>query len=138
MKQGKGLLLKASLVAAFALLPFASGAQAYPSKAVSLIVTVPAGGSIDAMARTIAPELGRALGHPVVVENRAGASGNIAADFVARAPADGHTLLITSSSTLTLNAHVYKSIPFNPEKSFAPIVMPARLNMILAVHPPAP
>ncbi len=135
MMTGGSTVMRMAALAFLAIVQSMAVAQQFPSKAVNLVVTVPAGGSIDAMARTIAPELARALGQPVLVENRAGASGNIAADFVARAPADGHTLLITSSSTLTLNAHVYKSVPFNPEKSFVPIVMPARLNMILAVHP---
>ncbi len=118
-----------------ALLPVAALAQAYPSKPVNLVVTVPAGGSIDAMARALATELTPALGQPVVVANRAGAGGNIAAEYVAKSAADGYTLMITSSSTLVLNPFVYKSIPFDPVKSFEPIVIPARLNMILVAHP---
>jgi len=116
-------------------LPAAVLAQSYPTKPVNLVVTVPAGGSIDAMARALAAELSPALGQPVVVTNRAGAGGNLAAEYVANSAADGYTLMITSSSTLVLNPFVYKSIPFDPVKSFEPIVIPARLNMILVAHP---
>lgn len=115
--------------------PFIAYGQAFPSKPLNLVVTVPAGGSIDAMARAISAELSPALGQPVVVVNRAGAGGNIAAEYVAKSPADGYTLLITASSTFAINPYVYRNLPFDPVNSFAPIVMPARLNMILAVHP---
>lgn len=117
------------------LLAAPAAAQAFPSKPVNLVVTVPAGGSIDAVARLIAADLAPVLGQPVLVVNRPGAGGNLAGESVARAAPDGHTLMISSSSTLTVNPHVYKNMPFDSIKSFAPIVMPARLNLILAVHP---
>ncbi len=116
-------------------IPAAAVAQTYPAKPVTLVVTVPAGGSIDAVARIVAQGLTAALGQPVVVLNRAGAGGTIAADYVAKAPPDGYTLLITSSSTLAIEPFLYKSLPYETEKSFAPIVMPARQNLILVVHP---
>ena len=118
-----------------ALFPAAAAAQTYPAKPVNLVATVPAGGSIDAVARIVAQDLGASLGQPVVVSNRAGAGGNIAAEFVAKAPPDGYTLLITSSSTIAINPYLYKTLPFDPEKSFAPVIMPARQNLILVVHP---
>jgi tripartite-type tricarboxylate transporter receptor subunit TctC len=117
------------------LLAAPAAAQGFPSKPVNLVVTVPAGGSIDAVARLIAADLAPVLGQPVLVVNRPGAGGNLAGESVARAAPDGHTLMISSSSTLTVNPHVYKNMPFDSIKSFAPIVMPARLNLILAVHP---
>lgn len=117
------------------MLPTAAPAQSYPAKPVSLVVTVPAGGSIDAVARFIAADLGPALGQPVLVVNRVGAGGNIAAEYVAKSPPDGYTLMITSSSTLVVNPFVYKTMPFDAEKSFAPIAMTSRQNFILAVHP---
>jgi tripartite-type tricarboxylate transporter receptor subunit TctC len=120
---------------ATALIAVPAAAQGFPSKPLNLVVTVTAGGSIDAVARLIAADLGPALGQPVLVVNRPGAGGNVAGEFVARAAPDGHTLMISSSSTLTVNPHVYKNMPFDSVKSFAPIVMPARLNLILAVHP---
>jgi len=110
-------------------------AQEYPNRPINLVVTVPAGGSIDAMARIIANDLGPALGQPVMVTNRAGAGGNIAAESVAKAPADGYTLLITASSTLTVGPFIYKSIPFDPVASFTPVIMPARMNLILVANP---
>lgn len=110
-------------------------AQAYPSRPINLVVTVPAGGSLDATARLIAADLSPALGQPVLVVNRPGAGGNLAGEAVARAAPDGHTLMICSSATLTINPHVYKTMPFDAVKSFDPIIMPARLNLILAVHP---
>jgi tripartite-type tricarboxylate transporter receptor subunit TctC len=109
--------------------------QTYPGKPLNLIATVPAGGSIDAVARIAAQDLGAAIGQPVIVGNRAGAGGNIAAEYVAKAAPDGYTLLITSSSTLAINPHLYKTLPFDPEKSFAPVIMPARQNLILVAHP---
>ena len=127
----------AALAAVVALaVPAAAGAQgAYPNKPVTIIVTVSAGGSIDTIARTIAEELARSLGQPVIVENRPGANGNLAASAVARAAPDGHTLLATGGSTLNLNPHLYKQLPFDPLKSFVPITMTARTNLILVVHP---
>ncbi|MBC7781582.1 MAG: tripartite tricarboxylate transporter substrate binding protein [Proteobacteria bacterium] len=125
----------ALVVLATSLMPTQLAAQGFPARPLNLVVTVTAGGSIDAVARLIAADLGPALGQPVLVVNRPGAGGNVAGESVARAAPDGHTLMISSSSTLTVNPHVYKSVPFDSVKSFTPIVMPARLNLILAVHP---
>ena len=127
--------MRSLAITAAALLAAPAAAQGFPSKPVNLVVTVPAGGSIDAVARLIAADLAPVLGQPVLVVNRPGAGGNLAGESVARAAPDGHTLMISSSSTLTVNPHVYKNMPFDSIKSFAPIVMPARLNLILAVHP---
>lgn len=110
-------------------------AQTYPSRPVTLVSTAPAGGSIDAVARLIATDLAKTLAQPVVVETKPGAGGNIAAEYVSKAAPDGHTIMISSSSTLTTNPHIYRSLPFDAEKGFAPIIQPTRMNMILAVHP---
>lgn len=114
-------------------LPLSSLAQppAFPNRPVSIIVTTAAGGSVDAIARAIAADLGKTLGQPVVVENRPGANGNIAAQHVKTAAPDGHTLLMLSSSTFTLNPFVLDRVPFNPEKDFVPVAMTAGLNMVL-------
>jgi tripartite-type tricarboxylate transporter receptor subunit TctC len=117
------------------LAPNLAFAQTYPNRLVTIVTTVPAGGSIDAVARIIAQGLSKSLGVNVIVEARPGAGGNIAAAHVANAPADGHTLLIASSATLTTNPHTYRSLPFDPAKSFAPIIIPARVNQILVVNP---
>ena len=126
-------LLAAGLV--LAAVPLPGFAQSFPASTVTFVATAPAGGSIDAVARLVAQDIARSLGQPVVVVNRAGAGGNIAADAVAKSRADGHTLLFTAASTLTINPWVYPSLPFDPERSFAPVIMPARQNNILVVHP---
>ena len=102
------------------------------------MTTVPAGGSIDAVARLLAAGLTKSFGQNFIVEPRPGAGGNLAAGYVANAPADGHPLLIGNSATLTTNPHIYKSVPFDPEKSFAAIIIPARVNRILVVIPKVP
>jgi tripartite-type tricarboxylate transporter receptor subunit TctC len=114
---------------------YATPAFAQPTRPVKIVVTVSAGGSIDTIARAIAEELTRELAQPFVVENRSGANGNLAAEAVARAVPDGHTLLLTGGSTLNLNPHVYASVPFDPIKSFTPIALTARTNFILVAHP---
>ena len=108
---------------------------AYPAKPIHLVVTVSAGGSIDTIARAVAEDLSKSVGQPVVVENRPGANGNIAAAYVTNAAPDGYTLLATGGSTLNLNPHLYRQLPFDPIKSFAPIVLTARTNFILVVNP---
>lgn len=110
-------------------------AQLPAASPVTIVVTTPAGGSIDAVARLIASDADKALGRPVLVVNRGGAGGNIAAELVAKSKPDGLTLLMTASSTLTVNPWIYQSLPFDPEKSFVPILIPARQNNILVVHP---
>ena len=125
------------LLALLAATPFVRGAhaQAYPSKPIHIVVSVSAGGSIDTIARAYGQALSQSLGQPVVIENRPGANGNIAAATVARAQPDGYTLLATGGSTLNLNPFLYRELPFDPLKSFAPITLSARTNFILVVHP---
>ncbi len=113
----------------------AAMAQSFPAKPITIVVSVPAGGTIDAIARLVAKDMGDALGQQVVVDNRAGANGNIAAEYVRRAPADGHTLLMLASSTLTLGPYVMDKVPFDPLKDFAPVAMTAGLNMALLANP---
>jgi len=123
--------------AALMLLPIGQqvAAQTFPTKPITIVVSVPAGGTIDAIARMVAKDMGESLGQPVVVENRAGAGGTIAADHVRRAPADGHTLLMLASSTLVLSPYVMSQVPFDPIQDFTPVAMTAGLNMALLVHP---
>src|SRR5471032_665672 len=110
-------------------------AQAYPSKTIHIVVTVSAGGSIDTIARSIGEALSQKTGQPVVIENKPGANGNIAAAAVARAAPDGYTLMVTGGSTLNLNPFLYRELPFDPVKSFAPVSLTARTNFILVVSP---
>jgi len=129
------LALVASLLAALA--PAAALAQqgAFPTKPVRVIVSFPPGGAADQIARAVAQPLQEALGQPVVVENRAGANGNIAGDFVAKQPADGHTLLMSSGGTVSINPHLYARMPFDPVKDLAPVAAAARVLVFLEVNP---
>lgn len=127
-------LLSALLLA---IVPMAQ-AQTFPDKPVMLVVPFPPGGPTDAMARTLAAEMKDKLGQPVIVENRAGAGGNIGADYVARAAADGQTLLFGTSGPLAINASLYRKINYDPVKSFAPVIQIGHLPNILVVHPSVP
>ena len=102
----------------------------YPSKPVRILVGAPPGGTTDTMARAVANELSPALGRPVIVENKPGAGGNIAADTVAKAPPDGHTLLVSFTSH-TINATLYQNLPFDPVADFTPITMIATVPSLL-------
>ena len=104
---------------------------------VRILVGAPAGGTTDTMARTLAAELGRILGRVVVVENKPGAGGNIAADAVAKAPPDGNTLLMSFTSH-AINASLYPSLPFDPERDFTPLTMVSTSAAILVAHPSLP
>lgn len=123
------------VLASTPLLATRAGAQPYPSKPIKIVVSVTAGGSIDTIARSYGEALSQALGQSVVIENKPGANGNIAAAGVARAAPDGYILLATGGSTLNLNPFLYASLPFDPVKSFTPVCLTARTNFILVVHP---
>ena len=112
-------------------------ALAQANAPIRILVGAPAGGTTDTMARTLATEMGKALGRTVVVENRPGAGGNIAAEAVARAPADGNTLLMSFTSH-AINASLYPSLPFDPEKDFTPLTMVSTSPAILVAHPSVP
>ncbi|MDQ8729348.1 tripartite tricarboxylate transporter substrate binding protein [Bradyrhizobium sp. LHD-71] len=108
-------------------------AQAWPDRPVKVIVPFPAGGSNDVVARIFAKVLGEKLGQPFVIENRAGANGNLGAAAVAAAPPDGYTLLFTSTGPLVYNKVIYKSsMTFDPAKDFTPIVEVAKIPLIIA------
>ncbi|WP_338662898.1 tripartite tricarboxylate transporter substrate-binding protein [Pararoseomonas sp. SCSIO 73927] len=112
-------------------LPAAARAQgAFPNRPIRLLVGFAPGGAVDIVARLIAPALSARLGGPVIVENRAGAGANIAAEAVANAAPDGHTLLLATPGPLTVNPAIYERLPFDPEKGFAPV---ARLGSILDI-----
>jgi tripartite-type tricarboxylate transporter receptor subunit TctC len=119
------------------LLVFASAAaaQTYPGKPIRIIVPYAAGGTSDILARQVGPELNKAWGQPVVVENRPGANGNVGADMVAKSAPDGYTLLLTDLGGLVISASVYPKLPFNPSKDFTPVVMVSYSPHVLAVNP---
>ena len=108
--------------------------DAYPSRPVRIIVTVPPGGAADFIARLIGTKMAESLGQPVLVENRAGASGTIAADAVAKSAPDGYTLLQNSITTHGIGPHLYAKLPYDSIRDFAPITMLARLPLIMTVN----
>ena len=109
-------------------------AQDYPSKPVRIIVPFQPGGGSDTLARLLAEKLNAKWGQPVIVENRAGAGGNLGAEFVAKAPPDGYTLLISSPGPVVINKSLYSSLGFDPD-TFAPVSIIATNYGVLAVHP---
>lgn len=113
-------------------------AQGYPGKPLRMIVPFPPGGVTDIMARTVANKISAELGQPVVVENRAGASGMIGAELAAKSPADGYTLLMGNISTLAINSATFAKLPYDPVASFAPVSMVAVQPLLVAVHPSVP
>ena len=113
-------------------------AQAWPSKPVKVIVNFPPGGAADQLARAIGLPLQEALGQPVVVENRAGANGNIGGDVVAKSPADGYTLLMSSGGMVSVNPHIYPRMAFDPAKDLVPVAAAARVLVYLVVKPSIP
>jgi tripartite-type tricarboxylate transporter receptor subunit TctC len=137
----RSLLTGAGLVVAGAVhFPRVAWAQlgGWPSKPVRMIVNFPPGSSPDVLARAVSLPLQQALGQPVLVENRVGASGMIGADVVAKAPADGHTLLMTAGSTITTNPFIYPKIPFDTAKDLVPVAAAARIVLFLVVKPGLP
>jgi tripartite-type tricarboxylate transporter receptor subunit TctC len=115
--------------------PVAFAQQTYPQKPIRYVVPFPAGGIADVFARIIGGRMGEAWGQPVLVENRAGAGGNIGADFVAKSAPDGYTLLMGSIGTQALNASLYRNMPFDPVKDFTAIALVIEAESLLALHP---
>jgi tripartite-type tricarboxylate transporter receptor subunit TctC len=121
-----------------ALLPQLALAQAFPAKPVRILCPFPPGGGVDITARAIAQELGAPLGQPVVVENRPGAGGNVAAAEVARAPADGYTLLLTLNALHAISPHLYAKLPFDAMQDFSFITPLVSFTNVLVVSPGSP
>lgn len=126
------LLLTAAL-GAFASWGAAHAQATYPDKPIKFIVALPAGGSVDMIARTLGQKLSAAMGQPVVVDNRAGGSGQIGMPMVAKAPADGYTLTVSPASFLTTNKSIFKSLPYDPEADFMPVSRLVNQPMVLIV-----
>jgi len=128
-------MLKTILAALAALLAAAgAAAQTYPSQPIRFVVPFTPGTGMDTIARTVGPKLAERLGQPVVVENRPGASGNIGTEQVAKAPGDGHTVLV-SANTMLIAAHLYKSVPYDPMTDFAPVTLAAWGTLLLVANP---
>ena len=119
-----------------ALLPAVTGAQeAWPAKPIRVVVPFPPGGATDIIGRVVAAELNKAFGVSAVVENRAGAGGNIGSELVARSAPDGYTLLIGTVGTHGINTSLYSKLSFDPVKDFAPVTLVATVPNVLVVHP---
>jgi tripartite-type tricarboxylate transporter receptor subunit TctC len=113
-------------------------AQPWPARSITLVVPFPAGGSTDILARVVGEHLRQALGQPVVIENRTGASGNIGTAAVARAAPDGYTLLFNTMSVHTMNHALFPSMPFDGVNDFSPIALLAYVTNTMVVHPSVP
>ena len=118
--------------------PRPAAAQTYPAKPVRLVVPFPPGGSLDFAGRLIAQKLTETWNQPVVVENKPGAGGNIGADLVAKAPADGYTILLGALSTHAVNPSLYAKMPYDAAKDFAPITLIAVTPNVLVVNASSP
>ena len=131
----KTLLLVASL--AFTTSAFGQS-PTYPIKPVRVVVPYAPGGSGDVVARTVGIKLTEAWGQQFLIDNKPGASGNIGTDFVAKAPADGYTLLLGTDIQMAINPHIYKALPFVPNRDFAPVVLGAFIEFVIAASPALP
>ncbi|MFM9848544.1 MAG: Bug family tripartite tricarboxylate transporter substrate binding protein [Hyphomicrobiaceae bacterium] len=123
----------AALTAAFIALCGTASAQG--NKPIRLIVAFPPGGPVDFVARLLVDPLSRDLGQPVIVENRAGANGSIAAELVAKGPADGSVIFLTSSGAVVINPSLYPNLPYDPMKDFTPVSRVINSDTVLVVHP---
>ena len=125
-----GLLALAAPVAAWA-------QSGYPSKPVRIIVPWPPGGGADVMTRIVSPKLAEALGQQTIIDNRGGAAGNIGAEFAAKSPPDGYTIVFAYSGTHSINPHIYSKMPFR-ESDFTPIIWLSSVPQVVVVHPSLP
>jgi tripartite-type tricarboxylate transporter receptor subunit TctC len=133
------LVFAVRLLAAAALLfPTLAIAETYPSRVVKIVVPFPPGGPLDTTARLLAEKLATSLKQPFVVENRPGAAGNLGTDAVAKAPADGYTLLLVLDTPLTVNPSLYPKLGFDPVRDFTAISTVASFSLTLVVHPSVP
>ena len=121
--------LAAVAAAVFVLCSLQALAQSYPARPVKIVVTFAAGGTADIFARSMAPFLSAELGQPVIVENKPGAGNIIAAEYVARSPADGYTLLLAPDPVLATNPLLYSKLPYDAVKDFAPVTMLVRFGL---------
>lgn len=126
-----GLMLVASILTR-------AQAQTYPDRLIRLIAPFPAGGLADVLARAVGEEMAKSLGQPVIVENRAGAGGNVGADYVAKSSPDGYTLLMASAGILTANQFLYAQMPFDPVTALVPVSVVADMPMMVVVNPKVP
>lgn len=130
-------VLSAMAISALACMPSMALAQAWPTKPVTLVVGSTAGGALDPYARALAEQLGRQTGGTFLVENKAGASGNLSAEAVLKAPADGHTLMIGTAAIMTINPAAFPQLRWKPS-DFKPIIKGVEAPLVLVAHPSVP
>jgi tripartite-type tricarboxylate transporter receptor subunit TctC len=126
------------LIAAACLSGLAHAQSTFPTKPVRFVVTSPPGGANDTLNRALGAKLTEFIGQPVVIDNRPGASGFVAAEIVAKAPADGYTVLTGTEATLVTNPLIFPKVPYHTQRDFAPVTMTAAVNHVLLVHPSLP
>ena len=135
LKQNRRLALMGLALTAINFIASPASAQsAWPTKPVKIVVPFAPGGTTDILARAMAVELGKAFGQPFIVDNRAGAGGNIGADVVAKSPADGYTLLMGTVGTHSINKALYSKMPFDSQKDFSPITLVAAVPNVMVVN----
>ncbi len=132
-----GLVRTVVALAAVVLTCALAQAQSYPNRPIRLVVSFPPGGAVDVIARTVGTPLGERLGQQVVIDNRPGANGNIAAELAARSKPDGYTLFLGSDALFGVNPHIYSKMPVNPIRDFVPVASLISNQLILAAHPTA-
>jgi tripartite-type tricarboxylate transporter receptor subunit TctC len=115
-----------------------AAAQTYPQRPIRFVIPYAPGGNTDMIGRVLGAKLGESMGQSIVVENRGGAATLIGAENVAKAPGDGYSMLLATSTTLAINPHLYKTLPYDPIKDFTPVILVARIPMVLVVHPALP
>jgi len=130
----RGLITLAVLCTGLALTGMASAQTGWPTKPVRIVVPFAPGGTTDILARVLAPELSKVFGQPFVVDNRAGAGGNIGAEIVAKSPADGYTLLMGTVGTHGINKSLYSKLPYDPQKDFAPVTLVAGVPNVMVMN----
>ncbi len=126
-----------SIMAVAALCPLA-GAQSYPTKPIRMVVPFPPGGAVDAIGRIIGQQLGKSFGHNVVIDNRGGAAGAIGSEIAAKAPADGYTLLVGSTSTISINPALNPKLAYSPQRDFVPVSLVGYVPHVLLVNASVP
>ena len=130
-------LIQTLALAAVVALPQLASAQAYPTRAIKIIVPAPPGGAIDTIARVVGDKIGASMGQPVIVDNRPGASNNLGTDVLAKSAPDGYTIGIVGGSH-NINQYLFKSLGWDPEKSFEPIVYTHEVPLVFAINPQIP
>ncbi len=124
-----------SLALVFVIASGESAAQSFPNKPIRFVTGNQAGGGTDTLARIVGPRLGERVGQPVIVENRAGADGAIASEFVAKSAPDGYTLLVGTDGQMVLNVGLYAKLPYDPVADFVPVILFSSQPLVFAVHP---